>query len=101
MKTYFRLLSFARPIEKYAIPYIVFTLLSIIFSTLNLALLAPLLTTLFNSSGKVAAPVKPSGFFDVFNQLNYYSYYASERLGVFKTLQIVCGIIILSVFLGN
>ena len=101
MKTYFRLLSYAKPIEKYAIPYIICTLLYVIFSTLNLALLAPLLTTLFNTSGNMTAPKQPSGFFDVFNQLNYYSYYASQELGVFKTLQIVCGVIILSVFLGN
>ena len=49
MKTYFRLLSFAKPIEKYAVPYIICTLITVVFSTLNLALLAPLLQTLFNT----------------------------------------------------
>ncbi len=101
MKTYFRLLSFARPLSKYAVPYILCTILAVVFSTLNLALVAPLLTTLFNSSGVAAAPPKPSGFLDVFNQFNYYSYQASERFGIFKTLQIVCGVIIFSVFIGN
>jgi subfamily B ATP-binding cassette protein MsbA len=48
MKTYFRLLSFAKPIEKFAIPYIIFTILTVIFSTLNLVLLAPLLKVIFN-----------------------------------------------------
>ncbi len=33
MKTYFRLLSFAKPIEKFAIPYVIATLFAIIFNT--------------------------------------------------------------------
>ena len=53
MKVYFRLLSFAKPIYKYAIPYVLFTLLAILFGTLNLALLAPLLTTLFDHGTSV------------------------------------------------
>ncbi len=100
MKTYFRLLSYAKPLGRYAIPYILFTIFSVIFSTLNLALLAPLLTTLFNSDGNKEV-VKPSGFFDIFNQFNYYANLANERFGIYKTLMIVCGVIILSVFLGN
>ena len=50
MKTYLRLLSFAKPIEKFAIPYIFSTLLAILFNTLNFALLAPLLDTLFSGN---------------------------------------------------
>jgi len=64
MKTYFRLLSFAKPIEKYAIPYIICTLITVVFSTLNLALLAPLLQTLFNTD-QVSSHVvlaKPDGY---------------------------------------
>ena len=51
MKTYFRLLSFAKPIEKFAIPYILYTLLYVIFSSMIYPLLIPLLNTLFNSNG--------------------------------------------------
>ena len=52
MKTYFRLLSFAKPIEKFAIPYVIATLLSIIFGTLNLTLLVPLFETLMPADPK-------------------------------------------------
>jgi subfamily B ATP-binding cassette protein MsbA len=99
MKTYFRLLSFARPIEKYAIPYIIFTLFAIVFGTLNLALLAPLLTTLFGQTGGVVA--KPDTYFDVFKLLNYYASLARSEFGVQRTLEYVCLTIVLSVLLGN
>ncbi|MFT3705736.1 MAG: ABC transporter ATP-binding protein [Agriterribacter sp.] len=101
MKTYFRLLSFARPIEKYAIPYIICTILSIIFSTLNLALLAPLLTTLFNAKTQTTIPDKPEHFFDIFKSFNYYSAVANHEYGTYRTLQIVCLVIVISVVLGN
>jgi subfamily B ATP-binding cassette protein MsbA len=69
MKTYFRLLSFAKPLGKFAVPYVLCTLLAVIFNTLNLALLAPLLMTLFESSGPVQ-PVEPDSWRDVLGYLN-------------------------------
>lgn len=101
MKTYFRLLSFAKPIGKYAVPYILFTVLAIIFSTLNLALLAPLLTTLFNAGADQAIPPKPDSVFDIFKMFNYYSAVANEKYGIYPTLQIVCLVIVISVIMGN
>ena len=101
MKTYFRLLSFAKPIEKYAIPYVIFTLLAILFSTLNLALLAPLLTILFDSSGPQKIAAKPAHVYEVFKMFNYYASYANVHFGIYRTLQYVCLTIILSVFIGN
>ncbi len=47
MNTYFRLLGFAKPIGKYALPYALLMVLATFFGTMNLALLAPLLTALF------------------------------------------------------
>lgn len=101
MKTYFRLLSFARPISRYAIPYIIFTLLAIIFGTLNLALLAPLLSTLFQQNANPVIPAKPEHFYDIFRMFNYYSSYANLHYGIYKTLQFVCGAILISVLLGG
>ncbi len=101
MKTYFRLLSFAKPIEKYAIPYIICTLIMVVFSTLNLALLAPLLHTLFNSQDAVIEPVaKPEGF-DVMGYFNYYAYDLNDRLGSYDALKYVCIVIVASVFISN
>ena len=59
MKTYFRLLSFAKPIEKFAIPYILFTLLYVFFSTMVLVLLGPLLNTLFSTDHTTAEKILP------------------------------------------
>ena len=102
MKTYFRLLSFAKPIEKYAIPYIVCTLIMVIFSTLNLALLAPLLQTLFNSQNAVIEPVlKPEHATDVMGYFNYFAYDLNQRLGSYEALKMTCIVIVISVFISN
>ncbi|MBS9523272.1 ABC transporter ATP-binding protein [Litoribacter alkaliphilus] len=100
MKTYFRLLSFAKPIEKFAIPYLIFTLLGVIFNTLNLALLAPLLNTLFSS--KDAGPTRePESWTDPVGYLNYYAHLANEQFGPYGALKVVCAVIVISVLFSN
>ncbi|RFZ92146.1 ABC transporter ATP-binding protein [Mucilaginibacter conchicola] len=102
MKTYFRLLSFAKPIEKFAIPYIVTTILSILFSTLNLALLAPLLTTLFAEHSSVHQPLGPKPpVFEVMATFKYYVTYAIDTYGSWVALKFVCATIVVSALLGN
>lgn len=102
MNTYFRLLSFAKPIEKYAIPYVLYTLLTVIFSTLNLALLAPLLNTLFGpKDGVTKVAVKPDSWTDILGYFNYYADYAYEHFGALEALKLVCIVIVISVFLAN
>lgn len=100
MKTYFRLLSYASPIWKYAIPYVFCTVLMVIFSTLNLALLAPLLHTLFNQE-QVTEITKPEHWHDVLGYFNYYANQASLEFGPYGALQWVCIVIVISVFLSN
>jgi subfamily B ATP-binding cassette protein MsbA len=103
MKTYFRLLSFARPIEKFAIPYVLSTIFSVIFNTLNLALLAPLLQTLF--SGKPENAIKPLGpkppFVDIMATFEYYVQYTINNYGTWGALQFVCATIVISTLFGN
>lgn len=101
MKTYFRLLWFAKPIEKFAIPYIIYTIFAVIFSTLNLALLAPLLTTLFNNDIAKEAVSKPQNWLDVIKTFNYFAYQANVNYGAYGALKFVCAIIVISVLLGN
>jgi subfamily B ATP-binding cassette protein MsbA len=101
MKTYFRLLSFAKPIEKFALPYIFTTILSIIFNTLNLALLAPLLETLFFQNGKSKVGTPPNSSWDIMGQFKYYIQIAIEQYGTWGALQIVCACIIGSVVSAN
>lgn len=102
MNTYFRLLSFAKPISKFAIPYIICAVLGVVFNTLNLALLAPLLLTLFNSNAADAPLLsKPGGWSDVLGMFNYYAQQAGQIYGPYTALKFVCAIIIVSVILGN
>lgn len=100
MKTYFRLLLFAKPIGKFAIPYVFCTLLAVVFNTLNLALLAPLLMTLFETNGTAQA-VEPESWRDVMGYLNYFAMRASEEYGDFGALKWVCIVILVSVLLAN
>lgn len=100
MKTYFRLLSYAQPIARYAIPYIFCTLISVVFSTLNLALLAPLLHTLFNSE-QIEVVVKPEQWHDILGYFNYYAHQANLQYGPYGALKWVSVAIIISVFLSN
>lgn len=106
MKTYFRLLSFAKPIEKFAIPYILFTILYVFFSTMVLVLLGPLLNTLFATNKPGVAPVAPTGnapsilhFGDLFEY--YFQYYMSSHGGPWEALKFICGVVIVAVILGN
>lgn len=101
MNTYFRLLSFAKPIEKYAIPYVICIIFTVFFSTLNLALLAPLLTTLFNSDVDAEIIEKPESWTDILGLFNYYAQQAYLKFGTFGALKRVCVVIVLSVLLSN
>lgn len=74
----------------------------VVFSTLNLALLAPLLHTLFNSQDAVIEPVaKPDGFTDVMGYFNYFAYDLNNRLGPYDALKYICIVIVISVFVSN
>lgn len=103
MKTYFRLLSFAKPIEKFAIPYILFIIFAIIFNTLNLALLAPMLDTLFSKNRYLTSTevTKTPSVWDVMGTFNYYVNYAIKTYGQWTALKFVCAAIVISVFLSN
>jgi len=101
MKTYFRLLAFAKPIQKFAIPYVIFTILTVLFSTLNLALLAPLLNTIFFGKDIPDVVAKPINFWDLKHDFNYYSYLSQVNYGKAGVLHFVCLVIVVSVLLGN
>jgi len=101
MKTYFRLLSFARPIQKFAIPYILTTLLAVVFNTLNLALIVPLLTFLFNTSGGSEIYTKPESLWNMMGNFNYYSQEINRAYGTYGALQFICVVIVISVLLSN
>src|SRR5689334_7356030 len=111
MKTYFRLLSFAKPIEKFAIPYIIFTLLYVLFSSMVYVLLPSLLNTLFGNNAidasnvthavKHAAFVKQPGWLDLSGWFKYYLNYFINTHGQWGALQFVCALIVVTILVGN
>lgn len=105
MKVYFRLLSFAKPIEKFAIPYIIATLLSVLFNTFNFTLLAPLLDTLFTQTDQVEKKSgimdKAASSFDLLGRFNEFIDFSIHTNGKSETLSIVCAVILGSVLLSN
>ncbi len=105
MKIYFRLLSFAKPIEKFAIPYVVATMLAILFGTLNLALLSPLFEILLkanNSALSTPASVKhEASSFDILGKFREFVNNSISTVGAEKTLAYVCIVIVCSVLLSN
>jgi len=55
-KTYLRLLGFAKPLSRYAVPYFFFTILHAIFNTFNYAMIMPILNAMF-SEGYTFTPI--------------------------------------------
>ncbi len=49
-KTYIKLLGFARPLKKYAIPYFFYAILYAIFNTFNYAMIIPILSAMFRAN---------------------------------------------------
>lgn len=62
MKTYWRLLGFAKPIEKYAIPYFFCTLLYAFFNVCTFTLIMPIVNSLFSPDGALHAVTEMPAF---------------------------------------
>ena len=102
MKIYFRLLSFASPLKKFAIPYILYTLLYVFFSTAMLILLGPLLNTLIGVNvGLFTQAPKHPGMLDLTGWFKYYLGYFITTYGRWYALKFVCGVTVICVLLGN
>ncbi len=107
MKVYWRLLSYARPLGQYIVPFFFASLLASLFGILNFALLIPLLNLLFNqvSSTEAAQMTRlpdPALSIDYLSGLfNYYFGTFMQEHGRLGALQFVCGIIVISVFLAD
>ncbi|MDQ7948513.1 MAG: ABC transporter ATP-binding protein [Pedobacter sp.] len=98
MKTYFRLLSFAKPIEKFAIPYVIATLFAIVFNTFLFTLLGPLMQALFLRNTVDITKVPNS--WDLLGRFNHYINGVIANDEVFA-LKVICVVIVSTVFLSN
>lgn len=103
MKVYRRLLIYARPFRRFVIPFSFFTLLAVLFSVFQFALIIPLLNVLFDShtgNETVAAPAfsLSAGFF---RDLFYYQVYRLKAMNPAYALYFITFIIVCAVLLTN
>ncbi|QJW88134.1 ABC transporter ATP-binding protein [Spirosoma taeanense] len=106
MKTYFRLLSYAKPLGRFLTPFVLTSLLSSVFGVLNFTLLIPLLSILFDKVDasqmqiflNQPAPAITSGPVDFFR---YYFAQTFQQYGKVGALQFVCVVIVTSVLCSN
>lgn len=104
MKIYFKILAFARPLNRFVPKYAVLAVLAVVFGLVNFTLLIPLLNVIFEKvEPKVISELPQfnlsleyaSSLFD------YYFYKIFSQYGQAGALQFVCVVIIVSVFFAN
>lgn len=102
MKRFSRILFYLRSQKGNIVLYVVFNLLSVLFSLVSLAMLAPFLQLLFGKEKLLQT--QPEVNFSVNGLLNYLKYVISRLIveqGVVTALAAICGIIILAIFFKN
>lgn len=105
MKTYFKLLSFARPFNQFVPKYIILAVLAVVFGLLNFTLLIPLLNVIFQKIEiQQIATAKPEFALNIEYAKSIFNYYFQEifrQYGQSGALKFVCGVIVISVVLSN
>jgi subfamily B ATP-binding cassette protein MsbA len=107
MKTYLRLLNFARPFSRYVPIYFIYTLLGTLFGLLNFTFLIPLLNVLFNEvpqSEAAQMATLPEFAFTIEYGKDLFNYYFGNVIlesGKAGALKFVCLVILSSVLLSN
>ncbi|WP_187264768.1 ABC transporter ATP-binding protein [Pontibacter beigongshangensis] len=108
MKTYLRILQYARPYSRFVPLYTLFTVLGIVFGLFNFALIMPLLNVLFGTIGAedatIMAAEKPEFRMSVEYIADFFNYYFGQVIlerGRQGALVFVCTVLIASVFLAN
>ncbi|MEZ0487355.1 ABC transporter ATP-binding protein [Fibrella aquatica] len=108
MNTYFRLLSYGRPLGRFLAPFMLTSILAALFATLNFTLLIPLLNVLFKQSSPeqlqaVLNQPAPTLSLDT-SPIDIFNYYFAQQFqlyGQLGALKLVCGTVVASVMLSN
>ena len=106
MGIYWRLLGFAKPVEKYAIPYFFYTLFHALFNTFNFIMIIPIVNTLFDKSAMVEQVTEMPHFalnMDYFNAMVNYLLFTvyGGQYDVMNLLVLLALFISFSAFLSN
>ncbi|WP_020528218.1 ABC transporter ATP-binding protein [Flexithrix dorotheae] len=107
MKTYFRVLSYAKPLLPFAVPFFTCSILSILFGLANFAMMKPLLDVLFDIiKPEELAKYKQTPVLSTnLESIEHYFYYhiigIIEDYGKFAGLVFLCITIVTSAIFGN
>lgn len=104
MKTFKRLLAYAKPYSRFWPGYLILSILSVLFGILNYALIEPLLTVLFEPEKVAKFATMPDFSFTVQYVNDIFEYYLIKIIGdksVLAGLLFVCYILIAASFLSN
>ncbi len=102
MKKYARIFRYFGALKGNIVLYVVFTILSVVFSIVSLGMLAPFLDLLFNPDKKVHQ--LPSGGLNSANMLQTANYYLTKMIDAHSAvyaLGAICIFIIVAIFLKN
>ncbi|MDX1903085.1 MAG: ABC transporter ATP-binding protein [Thermonemataceae bacterium] len=103
MKTYLRLLSYAQPFNRFALPFLITSLLASLFGVVNFAMIIPVLDVLFKAEPAVIeqAPVFVPSFQWAIDTFMYYQSKIYHEKGAQALLLGVSLFVLSSVFLAN
>jgi len=107
MKTYLRILSYARPLGLYVPQYILFTIMYVVFGVVNIALVMPLLDVLFDKVSLESLQTYsqlPSFSLDVSYAKALFNHYFLQIItdqGKVGALKFVCVIIVGAALISN
>lgn len=104
MKSFLRLLAYGKPYRRYWPPYLLLSVFSVVFGIANYALIAPLLSVLFEPETISGTLTKPAFSLSVAYIEDVFQYYLGNIMashGVLRALLYVCGIILLASLFSN
>jgi subfamily B ATP-binding cassette protein MsbA len=106
MKIYLRILRYAPNLAPRLIQFFTYSVLGIIFSVMNLALMIPMITMLFDyaNTAVVVAPTLPEFSLSMDYALGMFEYYFTNTMlehGPMNALLFICVAVIISVLLTN
>lgn len=103
MKIYRRLLAYVRPYRWFVIPFFIFTILAVIFSVFQFALIIPLLNVLFEhkSGNEILTPPSFSISTGFIRDIFYYQVYRLKDINPVYALYFITCIIVGAVLLTN
>jgi len=105
MKTYLRILQYARPWAAFLPQYLLYTVLTIVFSIANFTLIIPMLSVLFDKVDQTKAPDHLEAFRPTITWVtDTFQYFFGQVLaarGKLGALAFACAVVVASVLLSN